>query len=282
MNSFPPNAEQKIKSSKQKFGLAYGIVAGLAFAVALWGFDGYQLSQSHAYLPWIKLAAAAPLCMLIGGLAGWLTTRFERGLLGVIFWIAASGLFSWMTLIVPLVITPTLLGLINPNLRSLLDYSIYQNLPSRVGVAFMWITIGSLITAALQLPLTDQSVFSSTVFGKVAPLTACIVLMAVSGALVDELINQALRDPVFRLDQTIQFYLDNRNTGLDSKAARDMHVAALRTAEGLITPERWLLVKDYDENLEIINVLVNFNGNWVECSTVASSPSICKPFSPPY
>ena len=59
--------ESKIKSRKQLFGLSYGLVAGLAFSIALWGLDAYRQSLAFAYFPWTKFVTGAPLALMAGG-----------------------------------------------------------------------------------------------------------------------------------------------------------------------------------------------------------------------
>ena len=68
-------ARPDVIRSKRLIGMIYGIVSGLAFAVATWGWDGYSLSRSHAYLPWLNLSVALVFCAVVGAAAGWLADR---------------------------------------------------------------------------------------------------------------------------------------------------------------------------------------------------------------
>ena len=69
--------------SKRIFGMVYGIMAGITFACASWGMDGYLLSQLHGYLPWFNLIAGMILCSIVAGTLGWLTARLEKSLCSV-------------------------------------------------------------------------------------------------------------------------------------------------------------------------------------------------------
>ena len=267
--------ENKIKRQKRKYGLAYGIIAGLAYAAALWGYDGALLSQAHAYYPWIKLIAGGTLAMLAGGLAGWLTVRFEKGLLGVLFWMTTSGLLTWLTLIVPFVLAPFLMGRLSPELHSLLKYEIYPILYTRVSVAFMWVLVAAFIIAVIQIPLADQAVFSVSLFGKLVPYLVCASIMGVSGIVADNLNNQPLRLAILALDNTIQFSLDTRGQDVDPKLAREMQQASLRPVKDIVTDPRWLAISRYDQYLDNIYVLANFDGNWMECGTIYGHVSNC-------
>jgi len=275
-----PNIEQHLKVRMQKFGFTYGAAAGLAFAVALWGFDGYLLSGSHALFPWIKLAVGGILTTLVGGLAGWLTARFEKTLIGILFWMAASGLLALFTVIVPLVLTPRLTGVLQPQINSLLLYTTYDNLPTMIAVAFGWIIVSAIVIAVVQIPMLDQAVFSISGFGKVKPHILCAILMLISGGVADSLNNKPLRDPILGLDETIQFMLDTRGQEVDKATSREKHLASFRYIQDDIHESRQLVVSRYDRFLENVQVLVNFNGQWVECPTFYGAPLTCQPISP--
>jgi hypothetical protein len=275
-----PDMEQILKTRRQKFGFTYGAAAGLAFAIALWAYDGYLLSTSHALFPWLKLTTGAILTTLTGGLAGWLTARFEKTLLGLVFWAGSSGMFGLFTVLVPLFFAPKLTGLFEPQVRSLLQYTLYDNLPYMVGVAFGWVIVSSIIIAVIQIPMIDQAVFSITGFGKVKPHILCAVLMLISGSVADSLNNKPLRDPILGLDTTIQFALDMRGKEIDPKVSREMHLASLRLVEDSIQESRTLVISRYDPLLENVFVLVNSEGHLAECSTFVGIPVNCKSIVP--
>lgn len=280
MNLSLNSVELKIKRRKQAFGLFYGLAAGLAFSIALWGLDGYNQARAFAYFPWLKFAAGTPLILLIGGLAGWLTSRFEKPLLGIFIWAGAAAAFAWLTIIVPIVITPAALKLLEPDFESLLRYSFYDNSSQMAAVAFGWIMIAAFIVAAIQIPMIEQAVFSTSLYGRIAPHLIGILLLFVSGTIADSLNNQLLRDPLISMNNTIQFALDHSEQEVDSKAARQIHLASLRPVETFITPERRLVVSWFDPLLENVTILINFDGQWVECSTIFNNPLNCTVVAP--
>ena len=73
-----PVAVEKVRVAKHNYGLLYGAVAGLAFAVTVWGIDDYSLSQAHALFPWLKFIVGAIICVLVGALVGRLSAQFEK------------------------------------------------------------------------------------------------------------------------------------------------------------------------------------------------------------
>jgi len=275
-----PERERQLKLRRQKYGFSYGAAAGLAFAVALWGYDGYLLSGSHALFPWLKLIVGGTLTILTGGLAGWLTSRFQRILLGILFYLLASGLFAYYTNIVPLVLAPRIIGLFKPEISSLLLYTTYENLPTLIGVAFGWNIVASIIISIIQLPLLEPAMYSLSGFGKVKPHILCAFLMLISGGVADSLINQPLRAPILGLDETIQFIVDHRGQEIDPATSRERHLASFRHIQEDIQDSRLLVVSRYDRLLENIHVLIEFDGVWVECPTFYGSPLTCQPVSP--
>lgn len=280
MNDFTPEKEQLLKNRKQRYGLAYGAAGGLAFAIALWGFDAVLLSQSHGMLPWLKLIVGGILTTITGGLAGWLTSRFEKILLGVLFWILASALFGLYIVIVPLVLAPRLTGLFVPQISHLLLYTTYDNLPTMVAVAFGWTIVGAIISGTIQIPMLDHAVFSVSGFGKIRPHLLCAVLMLISGGVSDSLNNKPLRDPILALDSTFQFIIDTRGQEIDKATSREKHLASFRFIQQDVTESRQLVVSHYDSLLENIEVLINFDGKWAVCPTFFNSPLTCQPISP--
>lgn len=280
MRPITTQKEPFVEQQKRIYGLIYGMVAGLAFAIALWGMDGYFLSRAHAYFPWTKLCAGSILTTLVGALAGWLVSRFEKTLLAILLWFATAGIFAWLTVSVPLEVAPNLMGMLEPKLRPLLHYTIYDNASSTIGVAFAWIMIAAFIVATIQIPMVEQSVFSTTFFGKISPYLICAILMAVSGSITDSFQNQPLRDPVIAVDKIIEFSLNASGKKVDAKTFRDLHLASLRDVLDILSPSRHLAVSRYDKLLQNVYVVVNFNGNWAECETTFGHPLMCKPISP--
>jgi hypothetical protein len=267
----------EILRSKRTFGIFYGITAGIAFACASWGLDGYLLSQSHGYLPWFNLAAGILLCALMSGLQGWLTARMENSLLGLVFWFISSLFFAWLIVSLPLQITPYLISKINPQLGALLDYSHNIEFIFRFGVALAWIAPFALIIGITQIPMIEPAVFSTSIFGRLKPYFFCIVVMGISGFVSDNLINAQFRNAVMGMDKTIQFVVDNKdNPDPDPLLSREMHAAALKTVEDQVQDSRHLFVGSYDEYLGEIHVMVNFVGPWLDCRVMYGQPSSCK------
>jgi len=271
------SARVEIIRQKKKFGMLYGMMAGAAFACASWGWDGYMLSTSHAYFPWIMLLVGLIFCAILGGIAGWLTARAESSLLGVVFWVIASAGFAWLMVALPLQINPAIASKFDPQLGALLNYGEDGEFVFRFGTSLVWILPFMLIVGVIQLPITEPAVFSTSIFGKIGPLLFCSVVMIISGSFTDNLINAHFRDAIVSLDATIQFVLDNKdNENIDKTLSREMHASALRSVKDQVRESRRLFVGSYDEYFGNLQILVKFDDQWMDCQVMYNQPVFCK------
>ncbi len=273
----PVPASADVLRAKHAYGVWFGIALGLTFSIFAWGIDAYRLDQINGLYPWLKFLGGAIPCMIVGGFAGWLSARLDKPIFGLLLWAVAASVFAWLTVSLPLQITPRLLSLLEPDLKELLHYTYYpEAFVSRFGVAYAWLIIFVSIAGLLQIPLSDSAVFSTSFFGKISPMLVTLVLMAICGTIVDSLNNELLRAPVSALDTTIQFAIDNRGKEIDPLKSRQMHLAALRPVENLITPERRFIVSGYNAFLEEVQVLARFEKGWVECKLISNQLISCK------
>ncbi len=275
------NSRPEVLRQKRIFGMLYGIMAGLAFAVSSWGWDGYSLSQSHAYFPWNVLITGAILCATIGGIIGWLTARIESSLVGILFWLLGALFFAWLTVALPLQIAPAIAAKFDPQLSTLLTYDGDIEFASRFGVALAWIFPFTMIVGVAQLPVMEPAAFSTSFFGKVAPLLFGMAVISIGGVITDSLINAQFRSAVIALDKTTQFVLDNKgNENVDPLLARELHARAFATVEESMTANRYLVVGNFDETLGDLDVLIKFEKAWVTCEVLYNQPISCKPVTP--
>jgi len=273
------DARQDILRSKHVYGIWFGVFLGLAFAITAWGIDAFILDQVNGLLPWLKFAGGAIPCMLVGGFTGWLSAKLNRSILSVLLWLAAASIFAWLTVSLPLQITPGLLGIMEPDIQGLLHYTYYEEFSSRVIVAYTWIAIFVSLAGLLQIPLSDSAIFSTSLMGKLAPMLVVLVLMGIAGIIIDSLNNEPLRSATAALDNTIQFSIDHRGREIDPAESRRMHLGALRIIEDAITPQRRLIVSGYDAFLGEIQVLIKFEHAWAECKVFYNQPISCKKVS---
>jgi hypothetical protein len=261
---------------KHRFGIWYGAALGLSFAIFAWGVDSFLLSRMNGLFPWLKFLGGVLPCVVLGGVVGWLAARLDRPLFAMLLWAGAASVFAWLTVNLPLQITPRILGLADPDIQNLLHYTYYESFSTRVSVAYIWIAIFVSLAGLLQIPLSDSAVFSTSSFGRIVPMLVTLVLMAICGVIVDGLNNEKLRGPVDAVNTAVQFAIENRGRELDPAESRRMRQGALRSVGELITPERRFIVSGYDQLLERVQVLARFEGAWVECDLIVNQLIKCE------
>ena len=265
-----------ILHARHIYGIWFGAVLGLLFSVFAWGVDAFMLSRMDSLHPWIKFAGGAVPCMLAGGLTGWLSAKLKKPVFSLFLWAVTAFVFAWLTVALPLRITPILMGMVDPETQGLLHYTLYDNFAVRINAAYIWIGIFVSLSGLLQLPLSESAVFSTSVMGKISPMLVCFVLMAVCGMLIDGLNNQLLRAPIQGMDETLQFFVEHQGQKIDPQVSRKMRLASLRTVNDLVTPDYKMIVSGYDELIVQVDVLIRFQNAWVECSVFYNQPVTCK------
>jgi hypothetical protein len=269
-------ASQQVLRERRMLNIIYGGFAGMAFAIGMWGLDAYLLSQAHAYLPWLKLALGIILCAAVAGTASWLASRREMSLVSLLIWIVSALLLAFLTVSIPLQIITGILGRINPELAGHLDYSISIGYISRLWIAIIWITIFVVISGILQSALVDSAAFSTSTVGKFIPLMGAAVLMGISGVLMDDLVNARFRNAIYSVDSSIEFNLAHPNGNYEFDEGRIYHASALQNVIHLISQDHRLVVQDFDETLEIVKVLIQFEDGYVVCGTVYGQANFCE------
>jgi hypothetical protein len=266
----------EVVQSKRRIGILYGATVGLAFAAASWGIDGLLLSQAHAFYPWLKFLIGAVICMVAGGIAGGLVARLEKGILGLFIYLGLGLVFSWLIVALPFQIFPAVMHWLDPETADLLNYTMYDGFQSRFTIAVAWVSLFAALTGVLQLPLTEPAAFATSLFGRIAPLLVCSIVMFINGVIVDTLNNEPLRTAVLHLNNTIEFAVEHQGQEVDRAVARTMRMSSVRAVQDVISQPRKLIVGSYDQYLDQIHVLVKFGNTWTDCTVVYNQPSFCE------
>jgi hypothetical protein len=118
--------------AKHAYGIWFGAALGLTFSIFAWGIDAFLLNGMNGLFPWLKLLGGLIPCTIIGGFSGWLSARLDKPVFALLLWGAAASVFAWLTVSLPLQITPRILSLAEPGLEDLLHYTYYESFSSRV------------------------------------------------------------------------------------------------------------------------------------------------------
>ena len=277
-----PGMVEETKNRTLRYTLVLGGIAGLTFSLALWGYEAFLFILSHVAYPWIPILVGTISCILVCVLAALLTRLFNRALLGAVFWILAARLIAGLAITLPLKITPSLIMFFEPGLRSKLPvYPMNDTFQTWVGFDTVWLAIFLGILGLLQLTLVESAVPATTAAGRLTPYFIFIPVMVMASVMSSNMINQQLRAPLLETDKMIQFAVDNRNTTVDPVVARQMHLSTVNTIADLINRPRRLFLGQYDDSFSQVDILIDFNGEWADCTAILGQPVFCKTISNP-
>jgi hypothetical protein len=270
------------KSRTFRYTLWLGIIAGLTFSAALWGYETILYIQAHVAYAWLPMLFGTILCALICLMAALLTWLVNKALLGIIFWVLAARGLAELAIYLPLKITPALMTFFEPGLRSRLPFHpINSTFQTWAGIGTVWLSIFLAILGLLQLTLVESSVPATTSGGRLGAYFIFVPVMILASVLSSNMINEQLRAPLVGTNTVIQFALDHQNEKVDPTVARNMHMGAVNNISGLLNRPRRIFLGQYDEFYSQVDILVDFQGEWVGCTTISAQPVNCNPISNP-
>jgi hypothetical protein len=265
----------EMSRKKQMAGVLYGLAAGLAFAIFAWGIDALLLARAHGAFAWVKFIPSIFICAASGALVGWLSMLVQRVWFTFLIWLAQALFFAHLILWLPLKLAPPLIKIFNPALGDFLKYPYYPELQQNLWFGFVFIAAVSIVCALLEGILIDQALFSSGKFALIVPLVVASMAFALIGKTTDSLLNKNLRDPILSVDRVIEFALENEGKEVPSEVARKMRLFALNQVSEAVTSQRTLILSNFDEMMGQVDVLVDFDGQWVKCPVIWNQVSVC-------
>jgi hypothetical protein len=259
----------QIKQDKLRMGIWFGLAAGLVFSFVLWGLDAIGLAKANAYLPWAKLAMGVLPAVGIFTLAGWLSAKYENGLLSFAFWLVGGFLVYFFACHLPFEGLTLFYKIFKPDLAARIDYSFTRGLSAHTFVTMAICMVASGICGVFFGILSDNAAISASPAGVIVPLIIWSVLFVATATVIDIEIQQRLRDPIVALNALVEKRVDSLTNPVSRIQARKAHLFALNPIIDMIEQPRKLLLAGYDDTLIQTNVLVNFGGDWAECIIIA-------------
>ncbi len=266
----------QFSSRKQRMGLLFGAVAGLAFSVTAWGVDAFLLSQAHVTFPLLKFIPGLLICGTAGALVGWLTIRIERIWVALLLWALLACLFVWLVMWLPLKFTPAFLRFFTPKISDLLYFPPIDNEIQFRIIGLIVIGFMCLVCGLMEIHLLDQALLTTGTLSLITPLLISLALFTIAGNSADDLLNRLFREPVQIMDNLIQYAADNEGKDISPIVARQKRLTVVKNLDGLITRPRTLTLIAFDRTLGQIDILINFDGKWARCSVIYNQPTMCK------
>ena len=275
-NAKTENMNQQFTHKQRVLGFWYGFVAGIAFSAMAWGLDALLLATSNGGLPWIRFIPGMVICTLLSTLVGWWTMRADNHLVGFFLWLALAVPFAWLVIWLPLTSTPYLLKIFDPTLYNFINYTTVDQAGQFNIVGGAVIGLVSVICGLLEINLINMVMQSTGTATRFIPLLVCAVMFGLAGLTTDNLINENLRKPVQNIDELIQFAADNVGKELSPEVYRQKRMSVVAPLTDLLQLPRRLTVISHDRYLGQIEVMVDFDGVLVTCTSVYNQPTYCK------
>lgn len=267
---------------RSNLSICYGFIAGLFFSLAAWGMDAIILTRYHVTLPFLKFLPALLICLPTAVLAGYLTAKFENGMIGLIIWGGLAVLFTFLVINLPLKFVPWYLNRIHPEVGSILNFEELINLGVYWFCCLFAIGITCLLCGLLENLLIDQSLASSSTIGALLPLLVCLVIMTASGLSGDSLMTRQFREPLVTIDTLLQNGANYYGQEVDKLEAREMRLSIVRPLGDLVLKPYSLTLVYSDDYLGLMKVLVDFDDEWALCHIVYLQPTFCEIIKPKY
>ncbi len=269
--------EPETKTKKQQAGLFFGLAAGLAFAIFAWGMDGYLLTRSHGAYAWVNFLIGLPLCLLAGGLVGWLSMLYKKTSLIVLSWLGLGILFSRLIFWLPLRVKPSLVLWLNEPLGDYLKYSNLREINELVWLGSIVVLFISVGCGLIEEGQVNEYVYSGKHRDLLVTLFICMTLFSLAGALSDTLINRKFRQPIQALDQLVQFALDNMDKEVPSEVAESMNLDVVNGFRDYLPQKRSMIPSFFNPSMNQVEILLTFSGMWAKCSTFYNRITSCEP-----
>ena len=179
-------------------GLGCGLLCGLGYALATWGYDAWALARSGADLPWLKLEIGLPILLLLGTLSGALAARSARAGAWVGVGLAGGALAGLVAGPMPFAGSNLATWIAEPRLRGVNVYPLDPSGAARtlfvvIATACMGAVVGLVghVVVERVLRLAGQPDRSSR--WAWAVLLLCLPLGLLPGLIGDQVINRPLR-----------------------------------------------------------------------------------------
>ena len=261
---------------RSNLGIRYGIVAGVAFTMASWGLDALVLAYHHASLPLMKLIPAFLICVPTAMLAGYLTAKFESGMLGMVIWGGLAVLYSFLVINLPLKFSPWYLNNFRPEINSLVHFE------ELIGTGGYWfyclfaIGITCLLCGFLENVLLDQGLASSSILGSQMPAVICALIMLLCGLFGDLILIRDFRKPIVEYDNLLKNAAIYYDQEVDKQTKSELRLGTADVLGDLVLLPYKLTLVETDQYLTLTKILIEFDGKAALCQAVQSKPTFCK------
>lgn len=259
---------------QQKVYVILGALAGFVYSFMAWGIDAIQLSTANASLPWLKFAIAVLPVTALFMLVAWISTRVTHLVLRMLLWMVLATGLSFLISLFSFQFNAAILRSIHPQVSSVINYITPAGISSRRFVIIIMTNI-LLIVGGLMFETASQSYFSATsVVGQFVPILLCLAFFGGAGYVADSNYNTELRSQLVNVDDQLE---EIANLDMNSLSERDQRMIRRFTKLNVdLQGPRKLVIGNFDDSFSQLEMLINFDGVWVNCLTINSFVGNCE------
>ena len=267
----------QLQREKRLNGLFFGFIAGLGLGVGIWAFDAFLLAQANSDYVWLKFLLGLPFLMLLGGLAGWITARFDKAIIGALVWLLTGLAVVWIASHIPFEGLSLAISALEPEFADLEIYPFVES--ARFRMSLLYLVVGALMSlgGVFEMFIVEAATRASSLLGRFFSLLTCMVIFIPIGLAVDNLINSPLREAVAGVNDLIQFGRKAEVAPMSLEERRALGLTKLRSLGDLIHRPYRVILGSYDpETLSETTVYLDFDGDWAMCTAYGNQPMNCQ------
>jgi hypothetical protein len=262
------------KSSLLKIHLYLGAAAGFIYAFFAWGIDAFQLAAAHVSMPWLKFAIAILPILAIFTLVGWLNTKISHMVLCMLLWMVLATGLSYLISLFSFQFNAEILRSTHPEVSTYINYITPTGISSRRFVIIVMTNILFMIGGVL-FDTASQSYFSASgTIGWLIPVLLCLALFGGAGYVADSNANAELRTQLVNVDEQLE---EVSQLDLGNLSERDQRLVRRFTKLDVdLAGPRKLVIGSFDDSFSQVNMLINFDGTWVNCLALNGHVGNCE------
>ncbi len=208
-NEIAPGAKENFARGA---GWRYGLILGVSFVLAGWGWDAWQLASASAELPWVKLLIAGVTLIPLAIAAGWFAGRvYPSFVIGLFAWIGSGAVGGFIAGHLPFEVMGTFAGIFDPAVRGVNIFPFTAEGQFLTGAAMLIGVLAAFPIMLLQALSTDWAWDRSTADNRLTRGAWAMLFIALPlglglGAL-DNAATNSLSAPLWLTNQVIQVAL---------------------------------------------------------------------------
>lgn len=257
-------------------GAYLGALTGCLFALGAWGVDLVIVSVSHGVAAWAKFPPGLLISVLTGALAGFLTARVSRLPSVIAIWVGWGFLMSLLASLLPFTFQSSIIGLVRPLLQQEIDYPFPDYHNRRIFMSFI-ISGGLMFIISILFSAQIDSIAANVHIGSsILSVVGIGIIFIGFGLSLDSIYNRPFRTAMDITHQTIQLARANPQALESGSQSNQLGLLGIRSIASIIDRPYQMVVKSYNTTLESMQVLIDFDGFWFECSVNDNNVYYCK------